>query len=179
MVLEGELRGKYVSLRSVAAADAADTARLRGDEELTRHIHRVDTTLEGQKKYIEWQRQQPGDYYFSIRGAEEGQFLGTIALYHFDGSMAELGRWISRGNAFQNLEAVILVHDFAFEHLGLEAVCTCTNVTNERVIGFWRRFGSDRLYIEEQADFTASKNIVTRETYAGAIRPRMEKMLRY
>ena len=179
MVFEGELRGRYVCLRSLAEADAEDTARLRWDEELTRHIHRVDATLEGQKKYIAWQRQQPGDYYFGIRGAEKDQFLGTIALYHFDGPMAELGRWISRGNAFQNLEAVILAHDFAFDRLHLDAVCTCTNITNERVIAFWRRFGSDRLYIEEQADFTASKNIVTRETYQGVIRPRMEKMLRY
>lgn len=178
MVYEKEIQGKYVFLRAVSIEDAEFTAKLRSDDLLIKHIHKVDTSIEGQKKYIQEQRVKDNDYYFII-WSSDNESLGTIALYNFDGKCAELGRWVSYGNAFQNLESVVLLHYFAFEVLKLESVCTCTNITNTRVISFWKSFGSDELYIEEEADFIASKNVVTKKTYNECIRPRLIKILRY
>lgn len=178
MVYEKEINGKYVFLRAATIEDAKFTAKLRSDISLIRHIHKVDTSIEGQKKYIQEQRKKDNDYYFIV-WSSDNEPLGTIALYNFDGKCAELGRWVSYGNAFQNLESVVILHDFAFNILLLDSVCTCTNVTNNRVINFWKMFGSDELYIEDEIDFTASKNIVSKETYKKIIFPRLKKILRY
>ncbi len=178
MVYQGCLQGKYISLRSVEIADAIFTSKLRGDDELCKKIHKVDASVQGQEKYIVLQRETQGDLYFIIRALDDRP-LGTIALYHMDNDSAEIGRWVSYGNAFENLEAIILLHDMAFEQLHLETVFTCTNIINERVKNFWKRFGGDETFIEEQEDFVASKNIVTKTTYYNMIRPRMIKMLQY
>ena len=178
MFLEKEVYGKYICLKAVSEEDAEFTAKLRADDNLNKHIHKVDTTIDGQKKYINAQRNKDNDYYFIIWSLS-GEALGTIALYNIKSGSGELGRWVSYGNALQNLESIILIHDIAFDILKLKTVFTCTNITNDRVISFWNRFGSDEKYVEEEEDFTASKNIVSENTYKTTIRPRMEKLLRY
>lgn len=178
MVYGSIIKGKYIVLRAVSEEDAAFTSKLRSDISLIKHIHKVDTTIAGQISFITWQRSKDNDYYFIISTPMNEQ-LGTIALYNMNGKNAELGRWVSYGNAFQNLESVLLLHDFAFDILGLETVYTCTNITNERTINFWKRFGSDECYIEQESDFIASKNVVTKESYVNKIRPRLERLLQY
>lgn len=178
MIYDGIKEGKYIILRPVEISDATFTSKLRGDAELCKYIHKVDSTMEGQKDFIRNQREQKGDLYFVIESAS-GNPIGTIALYHINCKNGEIGRWVSYGNAFQNLEAVILLHDLAFDNLGIEEVYSCTNVINERIINFWRHFGSDGVFIEEQYDFTASKNIIKYNTYKKEIRPRITKVLRY
>ena len=178
MIYPHTLQGKYVILQSVCTEDADFISKLRSDETLCRHLHRVDTSIEGQISWINFQREQEDDCYFLIKSIN-GVSLGTIALYHIKESAAEIGRWVSYGNAFENMEAVILIHDFAFEILHLDLVYTCTNISNEKVKSFWRRFGGDRTYIEEEEDFVASKNEITYGTYQNFIRPEMIKMLRY
>ncbi len=178
MVYDKLIKGKYVYLKSVSENDAEFTAKIRSDPELTKRIHKVDTTIEGQKKFINFQRNKDNDYYFIIRSIDDIP-IGTIALYNIEHESGELGRWVSYGNAIQNLETVILIHDIAFQELHLQSVFTCTNITNNRVISFWDRFGSDDKYIEEEDDYTASKNIVTYDTYLDAIRPKMIRLLRY
>lgn len=178
MVFEQEIHGKYIRLKAVSEDDAEFTAKLRSDDNLNRHIHKVDTTISGQKNFINTQRSRDNDFYFIIWSLS-GEALGTIALYNINSECGELGRWVSYGNALQNLESIILIHDFAFDILNLESVFTCTNITNDRVISFWNRFGSDEKCVEEEDDFTASKSIVGKNTYKTKIRPRMEKLLRY
>lgn len=178
MVYEKSINGKYINLESVDEKDAEFTSMLRSDEKLIKYVHKVDTTISSQKKYIRYQRQKMNDYYFLISDIDNKP-LGTIALYNFKNNSAELGRWISYGNAFQNLESIVLVHNFAFNILGFESVYTCTDVRNERVKNFWKNFGSDELFIEEQQDFTASKNIINRCTFEETIRPKMLEILRY
>ncbi len=178
MVYDGLKKGKYILLRAIEINDAEFTAKLRGDAELCKHIHQVDASIIGQREYIRNQRDEKGDYYFLIETLNEKP-LGTIALYHFNNDSAEIGRWVSYGNAFENIEAVILLHDIAYEELGLNIVYTCTNVVNNTVISFWKRFGGDDNYIEEQSDFTAYKNVISKDTYYKKIRPKMTKLIRY
>ncbi len=177
MVIDDVLEGKYVSLRCVNENDAAFTGKLRADDNLCALIHKVDTTLEGQLRWIRYQRSLVDDLYFIIQKDEKP--IGTIALYNITDNTAEIGRWVSYGNSFENLEAVILLHDYAFNKLNLKQVYTCTNIFNEKVKSFWKRFGSDELYEEMQSDFMASKNIIFSETYKCIIRPRMGKLLKY
>ena len=178
MIFGKQIIGKYICLRDVSLDDAAFTAKLRADEKLIKYIHRVDTSIEGQKKYIQFQHNKENDYYFIIC-SHNNEPLGTIALYNIDDKNGELGRWVSYGNAFQNLESVILIHDIAFNEFKLKSVFTCTMITNDRVINFWKNFGSDEKYVEKNSDFIASKNIVTKLTYENEIRPKMLKLLRY
>ena len=178
MIYKGAKKGKYISLRSVETSDAKFTGRLRSDAILSRYVHKVDSTERGQIEFIKWQREEEDDYYFLIE-ADDKRPLGTIALYHFDKDSAELGRWVSYGNAFENIESIVLLHDIAFEETNLNRVYTCTNVLNEVVVNFWKRFGGDMSEIINMDDFVAYKNIVTKETYYNTMRPKILKLLRY
>lgn len=178
MVYEGLRNGKYISMRAVDVGDAHFTSQLRGDKDLCKYVHQVDASIDGQIEYIRKQRCEVGDYYFIIESILK-EPIGTSALYHFGEESAEMGRWVSYGNAFENIESVVLIHDIAFEELNLKSVFTCTRVDNENVINFWKRFGGDNNYIEEQPDFTAYKNIVSKEKFYEVIRPRMINVLRY
>lgn len=178
MVRTDEMAGKYVTLKSATLEDALFTSKLRADEQLIKFVHKVDCTLEGQMKYIQSQREKPDDFYFIIRSLR-GESLGTIALYHINDGSGELGRWLSYGNAAENLESVMLLHDMAYEELGLDMIYTCTDNDNERVKNFWKHFGGDECFVEELPDLTVSKNIIKKSTYSELIRPRIADMLRY
>ncbi len=178
MIYKGKKTGKYISLRTVEEADAVFTSKLRGDEELCKLIHKVDFSIEAQQKYLRSERNSKSNYYFIIETIME-EPIGTIALCNVNDKSGEIGRWVSYGDAFQNLEAVVLLHDIAYEDIGLVYVYTCTNIENERVKSFWKRFGGDETYVEEQIDFTASKNIVYKDSYYKSFRPRLTKILRY
>lgn len=178
MVYKGIKKGKYISMRAVDVSDAYFTSKLRADKDLCKYVHQVDASIYGQTEYIRKQRCEAGDYYFIIESNLK-EPIGTSALYHFGEESAEMGRWVSYGNAFENIESVVLIHDIAFEELKLKFVFTCTSIDNENIINFWKRFGGDNNYIEEQSDFTAYKNIVSKETFYKTIRPRMIKVLRY
>lgn len=179
MLYNENIRGKYIDLKSVTSKDAAFTSKLRSDEKMIQYVHKVDSSIKGQIDYIMEQNNRIDDYYFVI-WSKEYKPLGTIALYHLKDIEGEVGRWISYGNAAENLESVILIHDLAFEKMHLQKVFTCTDVRNERVKSFWRNFGCDENYVEKiQDDFIASKNIVTLGTYFEKIRPKMSRLLHY
>lgn len=178
MIYNEPCNGKYITIRSVKFEDAEFTSALRSDKKKCEHIHNVDATIEGQIKWINYQQNKANDYYFLIQSLT-GDKLGTIALYNFFDDECELGRWVSYGNALQNLESVVLLHDIAFDSFNMNAVFTCTNITNAKVISFWKHFGSDKNYVEEQLDFIANKNVVYKDTYKKLIRPKLAKLLRY
>lgn len=178
MIYNEILCGKYVSLRAVNINDCAFTAKLRADDEMCKYVHKVDTSLEGQEKFILFQQSRENDYYFLISSIQ-GNPLGTIALYNFDNGCAELGRWLSYGNAFENLESVILLYDFAFNELNMKKVVTRTNVVNDRVVNFWKNFGCDESYVEERQDYTSHTGLIRKDTYYALYRIRATKLLRY
>jgi len=178
MIYANNIQGKHISLKSVSVDDIGFISKLRSDDELCKFVHKVDTSYKGQEGFILWQRDKENDYYFLIKNGE-GNPIGTIALYNFEGNRAELGRWISYGNAFENLESVILIYDFAFEVLGLSEVVTCTNIENDRVISFWQRFGYDATYEEKKDDYVSKTHLVTQKSYEERFRHKMVRLLRY
>ncbi len=176
MVYSGNISGKYVSLRAVDTEDAAFILKLRLDKKMKQFIHDTPNDRSLQEKWIEAQRQREDDYYFLIQ-SKEGRPLGTISLYEINGASGELGRWVSCGNACENLESALLLHDFAYEKMALEEVHTCTMIQNEKVKKFWTRFGFDHSETVELDGWTGCRKTVQKGTYYQVIRPRLAALL--
>lgn len=176
MIYHKTLVGNYISLRTVSIDDAEFILNLRLDDSKNEYIHETPNDIKLQKMWIENQRSKSNDYYFLIMNKEQKP-LGTISLYNLTHISGELGRWISYGNAYENLESVILLHNFAYQVLNLERVYTCTKIENKKVIRFWKKFGSDHCEIVEFSDWIASKNTVFDTTFYESIYPKLCLML--
>lgn len=169
--------GKYIFLRSVGEKDAEFIIRIRTDDKVNRYVHMIDNDV---KKEIEWiceQRKREGDYFFSVIRKRDGQIVGNISVYNIKNGAGELGRWVSYGNAIENLEAAVLAHDFAFNILQVSNVYTRTMSDNKKTVSFWKRFGGvpkENVIVE---DFTVYHNIVYKEQYKNEIRPKLIKIL--
>ncbi len=62
MVYEKIIRGKFVDLKSITLEDAEFSYAIRREEK-NHTVGQPAADLERQKEFIEWQRNQPGDYY--------------------------------------------------------------------------------------------------------------------
>lgn len=165
MAVSKVLSGELVQLVPVEDEHAQFTRQIRSDPELTQFIPALHNTLQEQRAWIARQREKDGDYFYIIAD-KAGQPLGTVAVYDIDAEndRCEFGRYISRGNALQNVEAAILLLDYIFaEHAG--CVDFMNDQRNKKINSFWKRFGA--LY---QADrpmdgWTAAHHSLTREDY--------------
>lgn len=119
MYYDKTITGLTVRLRAVEESDAEVTYRMRTDREKTRYVHPVIGTVEDQRKYIENQRKKKGDYLFLVEDSDRKP-IGMRGIYDYTGDSAESGRTIGYGSPFQNMEALLLGFDFAFDILGVE-----------------------------------------------------------
>lgn len=160
------IRGQRVNLRCVETTDAAFTLEIRNDPELTAFIPRINGNIAGQTAWIERQRNKWGDYFFLIERAGR-QPIGTLAFYDMDedGKTCEVGRYISRGNALENVEAVILLLDEVFAKRKMESVRLDIDERNQKVIHFWRKFGAEFQLLAQMDGWTAARYILYREKY--------------
>ena len=136
-----EYMGQCVSLRPVTLDDAVFIVGLRNTANNALFINKTSTD---DSKQIEWMRNESKDtssFYFII--LDKGKKpIGTISLYNVFNSYAEFGRWICNGSALESLESALLVHQYAFDVLGLETVYTRTLADNHKVVSFHRKFGA-------------------------------------
>ena len=119
-----------------------------------------------------------GDYYFLILNSQDIP-IGTVSIYNIFEKEAELGRWVSLGNALENMESVYLLHKWAFEKLDLEMIYTKTLTLNHKVVNFWRKFGATMI---EEIDSEAGKispGKITKDNFFNYIDPKIKKLLRY
>lgn len=170
--------GKYIILRCVEIEDAAFVLELRTDESKNKFIHSTENNLEKQQEWIRRQLDEKNDYYFVFEDKDENP-IGLASIYNINQIQkeAEFGRWISKGNALQNLESAILLHDFAFGELGLNEVYTRTMSTNKKVRGFWKRFGGNNVGDIEVDGIILNKNIIDKENYEKVIREKNNRLL--
>ena len=119
MVYPEVIHGMFVNLRSITLDDAEFSYNLRKDPRFVNIMGQPAATLENQKKFIEWQMQQPGDYYFIVRN-HEGERIGLIGVYDIRGESCEVGREINVGAPYETLEAQILINDFILDVLKLK-----------------------------------------------------------
>ena len=179
MNIEDKLSGKYIYLRSVAIEDAEFICDIRGNAELCKYVHAVAPDVEKQRKWIAEQIDRAGDYYF-VMCTHDGTRIGLASIYGIDAEerCAEFGRWVSVGNAIQNVESVILSFDFAFENLGLDYVYMRTMMDNVKVRNFWNSFGAESLGEVHEMGLRLDKEIVTSKAYYGKLRDRGRRLLR-
>lgn len=140
MFFDGVIEGRFVDLRSVAVEDAEFTRSIRLDSDFAKFFPPLNTTIEQQRKWIEWHQTKEGDYFFVVWN-KKGERIGTISVYDIVGRCCESGRLAIKGNAFQCTEAQSLVFKFAFDYLGVDTVVGFIFADNERAIRFNKQFG--------------------------------------
>lgn len=179
MKLDKQLVGKYVYLRSVTVDDAEFVCDIRSDAELCKYLHAVSPDVSAQREWIENQIARENDYYFIICDQSDVP-VGLASIYDVDTQKkcAEFGRWVSRGNALQNVESVVLSFDFAFETFDLDFVYMRTMMANTAVRTFWTRFGAKSLGEVHEMGLNLDKEIVTAEDYYGGLRERSMRLIR-
>ncbi len=180
MVWQGTVKGKYISIKSVSYEDAPFIVDIRNNEEKNKFLHAVSKDIDAQKEWIRKQIDRKGDYYFIIFD-ENGQRVALASIYDIDEvtGEAEFGRWVSNGNAFQNIETIILIYDLAFEELGVKTIYTRTKVENTQVVNLWKRFGGNRIGEVFENELWVDKNIITKEDYQEKLRKKNARLLRY
>mgnify|MGYP001810731639 CR=1 FL=1 len=141
MIINGEIRGKNIVLRSVDEGDSEFIINLRNDDKLTQYIPKITVTIEQQKGWVANQRTILGDYYFLILNRHLSP-LGTIGLTGLKNNEIELGRFISRGNAVENLESSLIVCDYVYNVLNVQEIRLEVVKENVNVLSLWRRLGA-------------------------------------
>ncbi len=176
LIYDSTVNGTFIYLRSVLEKDAEFILRLRLDERLNKYLSKVNNNLEKERAWITEHKALDNDFYFLIVRKDD-EPLGTISLYNIKGSEGEFGRWVSVGNAAENLESVLLLHDFGFYTLDLDLIYSKTVKENVRVLNFHRRFGAEILdEFREYNGFVVQKAVIRRENYPD-IRLKNQKIL--
>lgn len=151
MVYEGIIEGMTVNMRSVMPDDAETTYAMRMDQEKVRYMHKISGTVEDQRNYIINQNKKLGDYLFLVVDKSDKP-IGMRSIYDVNENSAESGRTIGYGNAFQNMEALLLGFDFAFNTLGVSTVLMDAAADNTSVRGIQQQLGAveyKREYLED------------------------------
>ncbi len=176
MIIDQELQGRYVTLKAVELQDSEFILKLRTDIRFSKYINATKNDIEVQRRWVNCQREREGDYYFTVNSCG-GSKIGLISLYNIDHTGAECGRWISEGNAIENLETIKLIHEFGFDMLGLNQIYTQTVKENLSVVSFWKRFGG---YFDGYVDiepFKLYRNVVKKEIYHNEIVMKLNNLL--
>ena len=138
------IEGKWIILRCAEEKDAEFTLNIRNDEVLTKYIPKVDSTLENQRLWIKKTLDKENECFFVYEN-KKGELKGTISYYDVDyeNNVCELGRYISYGNAIENVEAAILLLDYLFNNLHMEKIILTPDERNKNIISFWKKFGAE------------------------------------
>ena len=178
MIYPEKLEGQFIKLRSFLESDAEFILKLRLDCALNKYLNKVDNDLEKQILWIKEQQKRENDFYFIIE-RKSGLPIGTISLYNIKELEGEFGRWVSIGNTVENVESVLLLHDFGFYKMNLDLIYSETVKENEKVLNFHKRFGANLLNeFREYNKFIVQKAIIKKENYE-IIRENNQKIINY
>ena len=142
-VYNGIIKGKTVQLRSLEEKDAEITFKMRNDSEKNKYLNSPPASVEAQKEYIAKQRQKPDDYYFLIEDLD-GNPIGMKGFSDYKPAKhtIESGRFMGFGNQIQNLEALLLSIDFAFDILGCERIIMTVIENNKNMYSIQQKIGA-------------------------------------
>ena len=144
MVYDGIIEGQTINMRSVLPDDAEITYAMRMDKDKVRYMHKISGTVEDQRNYIVNQNKKTGDYLFLVLD-KNGNPIGMRGIYDVKSDSAESGRTIGYGDAFQNMEAILLGFDFAFEKLHVKSIYMDAFADNTSVIGIQKQIGAEEV----------------------------------
>lgn len=179
MVYEGVIEGKTVRLRPVEESDAEVTFRMRTDPDKARFVRPGRGTVEGQREFIRRQREAPGDYLFMIEDLD-GNPIGMKGVYDLnkEKNQVETGRFIGYGSQVQNIEALMLSFDFAFDVLKVDSIVMSALENNSVMLGIQKKFGVRFTYRDryDGLDYDNLHSVLTKEAYA-ASRPGVDTLI--
>ncbi|GEM_PF-829093 len=165
VIYNDKVEGKFVNLRSVLESDTEFILKLRLDDTLNKYLNKVENDIEKQKSWIKEQQKRENDFYFMIE-RKCGTPIGTISLYNIIKGEGEFGRWVSIGSPVENVESVLLLHDFGFYKINLELIYSETVRENIKVLNFHKRFGAEVLNeFREYNTFIVQRAIIKKENY--------------
>ena len=166
MVYPKEIRGLTVRLRSIMPEDAEITYKMRMDKEKVKYMHQINGTIEDQKKYIIQQQKKEGDYLFVVLDYNNN-VIGMRGIYDVKENSAESGRTIGYGDAFQNMEALLLGLDFAFDILKVDNVYMDAAADNQSVRGIQIQIGAQeyRRGFHDGIEYEYVFSVLSRENY--------------
>lgn len=157
MVYPEVIHGKFVDLRSITLDDAEFSYNIRADKKNAATVGQLAESVEAQRKYIEWQMQEPNDYYFVVLN-KQGERIGLYGVYDIHDGMAEVGREVNVGEPAERMETPLLVGDFCRDILKLDRICFVVYANNVHHISDVKktskclrkvvRSGQDALYFE-------------------------------
>lgn len=149
-----EIEGPGVRLRPVTVDDAATIVELRATTR-SRYLHPISPDVEAQRAYLRAYLDRDDDWYFVIERRQDARVEGLIGIYGVEplggveslgahGRQAEWGRWVVRDGSLAAPESVLLIHDVAFDHLGLDRLFCRTVADNASVVAFHDSCGAER-----------------------------------
>lgn len=176
MVYSEVIRGKFVDLRSIGVEDAQFSYDIRADERNCKTVGQVAQSVDKQRQFIEWQMQQPNDYYFVVMN-KSGERIGLIGVYNIHDDIGELGREVNNGNPMESMEAEVLLADFCREVLHLKKTCAVIYADNKKHISIQKKRGYEPLYETERNGISCLyyENMVTENDHA-KIRALLDKI---
>lgn len=170
MVYPEVIHGKFVDLRSITLDDAEFSYNIRADKNNAATVGQLAESVEAQRKFIEWQMQEPNDYYFVVLN-KKGERIGLYGVYDIHDGMAEVGREVNVGEPAERMEVGLLIGDFCRNVLKLKKTCFVIYANNihhisdakktSEYIKNVNRSGHEALYFENDLykDNSASKKI--------------------
>lgn len=168
MVYNEIIQGKTVRLRSIEEKDAEATYKMRTDPEKAQFVHAVSGTVEDQREFIRKQRLKPDDYLFVVEDLQ-GRPIGMKGVYNLNRGKNEVetGRFMGFGSQVQNIEALLLGFDFAFNILLVDRVLMSALDNNSVMLGIQKRFGVEFTYRDRSEGFMCDNvhSVLTREAY--------------
>ena len=131
-----KISGKFVYLRNLNLNDSFFVYSLRKNKSISYYLHKPPKTLKDQKNWFKKNNKDKKTKDFIIISKKKNKKIGTISLDNINSKDAEWGRWISIGNAMENIESVILLLSYGFQTLRLKKIYSLTNINNKKVINF-------------------------------------------
>lgn len=140
MVYDGELKGRFVTLRSITVDDAEFSYNIRKDPRFVDIMGQPAKSLEDQREFIEWQREQPGDYYFVVYN-RKNEKIGLCGVYDIQGDTGEPGREINIGMPYESVEAELVIFEFMRDVLKLKKTAFVIYKNNKRQLSMIKKKG--------------------------------------
>lgn len=142
MVYDKVIRGEFVDLKSITLddADVEFSYRIRKEEKNRKTVGQLAASLEEQRKFIEWQIKEPGDYYFVVCD-KKGERIGLLGVYDIHDGTAEKGRLVNNGSPVEAMEADMLLDEFCRTILHLKKITYVIYLSNKKHINNHKKRG--------------------------------------
>lgn len=144
MVYDEDIRGRFITLRSITEEDADFSYRLRNDPRFVDIMGQPAESVEAQRQYIRRQRKEPGDYYFVVYN-NAGERIGLIGAYKINGDTCETGRELNIGEPYETMEAEALLFEFCQTVLKLKKCTGIIYKSNQKQYRMMKRRGGYRI----------------------------------